>query len=158
MALRIDTFDNVRGGNTLYKALTHPHAAAHGRTIVNALSRSGPMAIVDPHGAAEGFAEIFGLRGIDIAGVYVQDVSRVGSDVLGYCARPVTDLAGSDAASVLIAAFDAERLRQQLMPFLPLGGSAFSLDAMRVPEERLTNRLRYLDPLNFATNFAFFRD
>jgi hypothetical protein len=27
MALHIDTFDNVRGGNILYKALTHPRAA-----------------------------------------------------------------------------------------------------------------------------------
>ena len=29
---------------------------------------------------------------------------------------------------------------------------------MRLPAERLTNRRVYLDPLNFATNFAFFRD
>ena len=29
---------------------------------------------------------------------------------------------------------------------------------MRIPEERLTNRRAYLDPLNFATNFALFRD
>ena len=29
---------------------------------------------------------------------------------------------------------------------------------MRIPPDRLTNRRRYLDPLNFATNFAFFRD
>ena len=28
----------------------------------------------------------------------------------------------------------------------------------RIPEERLTNRRTYLDPLNFATNFALFRD
>jgi hypothetical protein len=33
-----------------------------------------------------------------------------------------------------------------------------SLDRMRIPEERLTNRRAYLDPLNFATNFALFRD
>jgi len=31
MALRIETFDNVRGGNTLYKALTHPSAAGAGQ-------------------------------------------------------------------------------------------------------------------------------
>src|SRR5260370_23348215 len=29
---------------------------------------------------------------------------------------------------------------------------------MRLPEERLTNRHNYLDPLNFATNFVLFRD
>ena len=31
MVLRIDTFDNIRGGNTLYKALAHPLATAPGR-------------------------------------------------------------------------------------------------------------------------------
>ena len=33
MALRIETFDNARGGNTLYKALSHPHAARAGATL-----------------------------------------------------------------------------------------------------------------------------
>ena len=28
----------------------------------------------------------------------------------------------------------------------------------RLPQRMLTNPQRYLDPLNFATNFAFFRD
>ncbi|HKS88400.1 MAG TPA: hypothetical protein VJR70_03080 [Stellaceae bacterium] len=158
MALRIETFDNLRGGNTLYKALAHPHAAGGGRAIVKALARCGPAAIVDPHGAAEGFAEIYGLAGIELAGVYVQDVARIGAAVLGQPARAITELSGCDAASVLVAAFDAERLAKQLHPFLPRGASPISFDAMRIPEERLTNRRTYLDPLNFATNFAFFRD
>jgi hypothetical protein len=57
-----------------------------------------------------------------------------------------------------VAAFDAERTITQLQPYLPAGARAFSLDTMRIPAERLTNRSVYLDPLNFATNFAFFRD
>jgi hypothetical protein len=158
MALRIDTFDNVRGGNTLYKALTHPHAAAQGQAIVETLARGGPTAIVDPNGAFAGFAEIYGLRGVDIAGVYVQDVARLGGAVLGRRVRPLGELAQCDAASVLVAAFDAERLTAQLEPLLPHGAAAISLDAMRIAGERLTNRRSYLDPLNFATNFAFFRD
>ena len=52
----------------------------------------------------------------------------------------------------------AERLIGQLAPYLPEAARVFSLDAMRIPAERLTNRRIYLDPLNFATNFAFFRD
>src|ERR1700733_594029 len=34
----------------------------------------------------------------------------------------------------------------------------FSLDALKLPPELLTVPGRYLSPLNFATNFAFFRD
>ncbi len=158
MALRIETFDNVRGGNTLYKALSHPHAAAPARALVAALAARAPTAIVDPHGAADGFAEIFELDGVEIAGVYVQDVVRIGSTVLGRRALPLTELAECGAASLLVAAFDAERLIGQLRPYLPAGARPVSLDAMRIPEERLTNRRFYLDPLNFATNFALFRD
>jgi hypothetical protein len=158
MALRIETFDNARGGNTLYKALTHPYAAQPGRALVAALAGEPPTAIVDPLGAAEGFAEILGLADIEIAGIYVQDVARLGTEVLGRRTLPIDRLAHSGAHSVLVAAFDADRLIGQLQPYLPGNAQVLSLDAMRIPEERLTNRRTYLDPLNFATNFALFRD
>ena len=158
MALRIETFDNIRGGNTLYKALTHPHAAGPARALIAALERGGPVAIVDPHGAAAGFVEIFGFSRAAVDAVYVQDITRIGAELLGHRARPVTELSSSQACCVFIAAFDAERLSQQLAPFLPNAAPVFSLDAIRLPAERLTNRHVYLDPLNFATNFAFFRD
>jgi hypothetical protein len=158
MALRIDTFDNARGGNTLYKALTHPLAARPGRALVAALAARPPTAIVDPFGGAAGFAEIFGLAGVEIAGVYVQDIARIGTTVLGHHAAPVTELGASGARSVLVAGFDADRLVAQLQPCLPAEAQILTLDAMRLPEERLTNRRLYLDPLNFATNFVLFRD
>ncbi|MGE3784148.1 MAG: hypothetical protein AB7H71_15610, partial [Alphaproteobacteria bacterium] len=158
MALRIETFDNVRGGNTLYKALTHPHAAASARALIACLEQTGPIAIVDPHGAAAGFAEIFGFGRAAVDAVYVQDVARIGVELLGHRARPLTELPASRAGSVFVAAFDAERLIMQLAPSLPEPARVFSLDAMRLPTDRLTNPRLYLDPLNFATNFAFFRD
>ena len=158
MVLRIETFDNIRGGNTLYKALTHPRAARSGRALVGALMRNAPVAVYDPSGAAEAFNEIFCLDGVEIAGTYVQQVSRIGDKVLRRPAAPVTELAGSCARSVFVAAFDAERMIAQLQPYLPDGAQTFSLDALRIPADRLTNRRAYLDPLNFATNFAFFRD
>src|SRR5437764_1050824 len=158
MGLRIQTFDNIRGGNTLYKALTHPHAAAPGRALVAALAARPPTAIVDPLGAAEGFAEIFGLGGVELTGIYVQNVAQLGKEVLGFRTLPIDELADSGARSVLVAAFDAERFIGQLQSYLPARAEVLSLDRMRIPEERLTNRRAYLDPLNFATNFALFRD
>jgi len=158
MVLRIDTFDNARGGNALYKALAHPLAAAPGRALIERLGRYGKLAIVDPQNAAEGFAELFNLSGLEIAGVYVQDVAQIGKKTLGRPAEGVPALARSGARVVLVAAFDADRLIAQLGPFLPANCDLFSLDAMRIPAERLTNARTYLDPLNFATNFALFRD
>jgi hypothetical protein len=158
MTLRIETFDNVRGGNALYKALAHPLAAAPGRALIGQLARCGKVAIVDPQGAAEGFAELFDLGSLDIAGIYVQDVARIGKPALGHAAKGVPDLSRSGASAVLVAAFDADKLIAQLGPFLPANSEIFSLDAMRIPAERLTNDRTYLDPLNFATNFVLFRD
>ena len=158
MALRIDTFDNVRGGNTLYKALTHPRAAQPGHALVGTLRRNAPIAVYDPDGAANAFNEIFSLEGVEVAGAYVQQTARIGERVLGRAAAPVTELSGSAARAVFIAAFDAERMIVQLQPCFPEGARAFSLDALRIPGDRLTNPTSYLDKLNFATNFAFFRD
>ncbi len=158
MVLRIGTFDNATGGNTLYKALTHPRAAHPGQALLVALADNAPVAICDPGGAISAFAELFGLFEIEIAGVYVPQVERFGTKILGRAAEPVSKLADSGGRSVFVAAFDAERLIAQLEPYLPRGARVFSLDMMRIPPDRLTNRRAYLDPLNFATNFAFFRD
>jgi hypothetical protein len=158
MALRIDTFDNLRGGNTLYKALTHPHAAPLARALLDTLRRCGPVAVFDPQGAAEGFSEIYGLDRVEIAGIFVQDIARAGQKILAQHARPLTELPDSNARTVLVAGFDTERLAGQLRPYVPAGAQVLSLDGIRIPEVRLTNRRTYLDPLNFATNFAFFRD
>jgi hypothetical protein len=158
MALRIDTFDNQKGGNTLYKALTHPHAARPARRLLAALRGGGPVAIYDPHGAATGFDAVFGLDGVEIGEVYVQEATRIGTRVLGQVARAIPELAGSRAATVFVAAFDAERTIAQMQSVRPTGAEVLSLDALRLPNARLTNRRFYLDPLNFSTNFAFFRD
>jgi len=158
MALRIETFDNARGGNTLYKALTHPAAARCGRALIEKLARRAPIAIYDAGGALEAFSAFYDLDQIEIAGVYVQQVARVGSAVLGHRARPITELACDRARGVFVAVFDSERIVAQIRPYLPEGAEVFSLDALRIPANRLTNSRRYLDPLNFATNFAFFRD
>ena len=158
MGLRIETFDNARGGNTLYKALTHPAAAGRGRALLDKLARYAPIAIYDAGGAVEAFNALYDLDRIEIAGIYVQEVARIDSAILGLRARSVTELPCSRARAVFVAAFDAERTLLQMRPFLPNGAEALSLDAMRIPADRLTNGRSYLDPLNFATNFAFFRD
>jgi hypothetical protein len=59
---------------------------------------------------------------------------------------------------VLIAAFDAGRIASRIAHLLPKSAELVSLDEVKLPDALLTNRARYLDKLNFATNFAFFRD
>ncbi len=157
MALRIETFSNTSGGNAFFKAVTHPLAARRWPELRRRLGDAA-VAIYDPDGQADALAELYDLRGFTLAGSFVQDVSHVGRAVLGHPAQPVTELRDCRAKFVLTIAFDAGRLIDHIRHLVPAGAEALSLDALRIPDELLGNRARYLDPLNFATNFAFFRE
>ena len=158
MALKIDTFSNVGGGVSFFKALGHPMAADKAKSLIDALSEAGPVAIYDPLGLADAFAEIHDCGRLAVTASYVQDITRIGTPILGIPAAPVTDLADSNAASIFVIAFDAERPIGHIRHLVPPDATVRSLDDMRLDEDMLTNKRRYLDPMNFATNFAFFRD
>jgi hypothetical protein len=155
--LDITTFDARAGGNVLYKALAHPLAAEAIARLYARLAAAGPVALVDPDDVA---AALLALHpdAPPIEGVYVQDVQAIGRVRAGHAGRPLTELTQAAAGSVLIAAFDADRLKQRLHPRLPQGATLATLDEARLPAALLTNPRRYLDRLNFATNFAFFRE
>jgi hypothetical protein len=156
--LQIQTFDARAGGNVFYKALSHPLAAEGVARLYGKLrAAGGRVALYDPDGIAEALLALYPeAPGLD--SLYVHDVQAVGQLRVGLPARPITELARSEAAMVLVAAFDAGRLVERVGPFLPRGAHVLTLDEARLPSALLTNPARYLDRLNFATNFAFFRD
>ena len=155
--LDIPTFDQAQGGNVVYKAFAHPLAAEAVQRLYGRLRAGGPVALFDPDGLAAALFVMHPDRPA-FAGVYVQDIRDVGQARAGMTARPVTELAGSGARTVLIAAFDGSKIAGRIAHLLPPGAEVITLDALRLPEAMLTVRGRYLDRLNFATNFAFFRD
>lgn len=151
--LDIETFDNLRGGNVVYKALSHPYAA---RGLAGLAAKSGPVAVFDPDGIA---APLLALcPALDVRGLYVQDVQAVGTERAGHIAQPLTALAQAEVHSVLVAGFEAGRLAARLAPFLPPGAALLTLDEAKIPPAWHTVQTRYLDARNFATNFVFFRD
>lgn len=172
MSLAIDTYRNPNprlgwrpgnnfGGSSLFKALGHPKAASAGHALVAKLRGLGRIAVYDPEPepAAAHVDAFFGLTGCELAGLYVQRLEDVGQERLGLVAQPVTALRqAAGLGAILVTAFDAgphvEQLRALLGPVLPI----LTLDEMRLPQDWLSNPARYLDPLNFATNFALIRD
>jgi hypothetical protein len=156
MSLNIDTFSNVSGGFSFFKAVGHPLAAPRIQELFKRLAT--PVAIYDPTGYATAFASLHDMASIDCAGVYVQDLDALSASVLGQTTQPVTALGDCGAQSILVLAFDAERLVSQIEHLTPEGAEIVSLDAIRLDDTMLTNPRHYLDPINFATNFAFFRD
>ncbi|MBM3554063.1 MAG: hypothetical protein FJX47_00740 [Alphaproteobacteria bacterium] len=144
------------GGQTLFKALGHPLAAERAPELVLRLKAAGPLAVYDPDGAFEAFAAFHAPTGLEIAGLYVQNAGEVGRDRMGFTLEPVSAIAKH--AHVFIAAFDAGRHLDQIRPLLHPKATVLSLDALRLPDDMISNPGRYLDPVNFATNFAFLRD
>ena len=158
MALNIETFSNVKGGNCFFKAIGHPLITAPARALLARLAAQGRVALYDPLGMADSLAQFYDLGALDIGGVYVQRIEEIGSSILGRKAQPIAALPGASVAVVFVVAFDAQRLIDQVRHLLPPGAEVVSLDALRLPEAMLSNTRRYLDPLNFATNLALFRD
>ncbi|MFY9287539.1 MAG: hypothetical protein WAO98_03455 [Alphaproteobacteria bacterium] len=158
MALKIDTFSNQSGGNAFYKAVTHPLAASKAQNLLVHLQKSGPVAIYDPANQLASFAEFFPLADVEIAGLFVQDVDQIGRVYRNHAAQPVTMLKNCACKSILVASFDGNKLVDHMRHLMPANTPWFSFDAMRLPDEMLTVRHNYLANLNFATNYAFFRD
>lgn len=156
--IKIDTFSNQSGGNALYKAVTHPLIASKARNLTAHLQKAGPIAIYDPGNHLAGFAEFFPLTDVEIAGLFVQDVDHIGRVFGNHVAQPVTLLQNCACKSVLIASFDAPKLVDHIDHLMPANTPWYSFDAFRLPDEMLTDRQRYLSTINFANNFAFFRD
>ena len=66
MPLKIDTFSNIKGGNSLYKALVHPLAAEKAKALINAVAAAGPIAIYDPRDTLANLAELYDIGAWDI--------------------------------------------------------------------------------------------
>jgi hypothetical protein len=157
MAIRVETFVNAKGGSTFFKAIGHPLVVRKADALA-AHQREGRVAIYDPLGMAHDYAEFHDVGGLDIRALLVQRVEDLGDTRFGLAARPVTDLPTLEIDTLFVAAFDSRRLVDHIRKLIPAGVRVLTLDELRLPEAMLTNRRRYLDPLNFATNFGLFRD
>ncbi|MGV8998519.1 MAG: hypothetical protein ACOH12_16385 [Parvibaculaceae bacterium] len=167
--LAIETFKNAdlahgwrpgnnAGGATLFKALGHPLAAPLGHKLIDELASAGPVAIFDPTNAVGNFHAYYDLKRLNVVGTYVQRVEDLGGKVMGENVKPLSALASSGAKAVLVLLFDAEKTIAPFLHLFPKGAKIVSLDAMRIPDDMLTNAKNYLDPMNFATNFALMRE
>jgi len=103
--LNVETFDSLRGGSALYKALAHPLAAEALGRLAASLNQSGPIAIYDPQAMAQPLLAL--MPRIEVEGIYVHDTLAVGQARAGCVTRALTSLAKARAAAVLIAAYDA---------------------------------------------------
>ena len=126
--------------------------------MIETVARAESVAVYDPSGYFIDLAAMHDLSGWAIEGVYVQRVEEIGEDRAGFAARSVMDIADSTASLVFVADFGGEWLLSRLGPYRPKAAQSESLDALRLGPEWLTDPEHYLEPLNFVSDFLFFRD
>jgi len=156
--LKVKTFSNTSGGSALFKALGHPLTSPKVHSLIKSLSSFKRVAVYDPLGQAAELEALYDLSQIKITEVLVQNVNDIGKPMLGLNAKPATEFKNIDTDAVFVTAFDSARLTAQVQHLLPKGVKVFSFDDARLADEFLTNLRNYLDSLNFATNFVFFRE
>ncbi len=158
MGHTIETFNNVKGGNSFYKAISHPAVADKAKSLVGKLEKSGPIALYDPLGFFSGFDEFHDTSSINFKDAFVQNIEQVGDTVAGLTTKPIDCFNYRSFGALFIVAFDSERLKKQIRHLVAGNYPIHSLDEMRLDETWLTNTRHYLSAENFATNYAFFRE
>jgi|TARA_B100000029_G_scaffold439707_2_gene456460 hypothetical protein len=158
MALNIQTFTNMTGGLPFFKAVGHPYASNKIKSIMDELGKDCLIAVYDPHDHATTFSEIHQLSLLNIVGVFVQDIKDIGKKTLGKTTRPVTEIQSVEYDVLFIIAYDTAKLKKDILNLVPKGKKIVTLDEARIKEEYISYKSKYLDPLNFATNLAWFRD
>ncbi len=169
MALNIETFKNADlsagwrpgnnpGGQTLFKALGHPATVPAARRLVEKLEKSEPLAIFDPTGAIGNFNAFFDLGNCKVAHYFVQRIEDLSTSFQGVQAEPISHVEALTGGTLFAIAYDWEKQFGPILHLIPDSVEVVSLDAMRLPDDMLTDPSNYLAPLNFATNFALLRD
>ncbi|MFT9449581.1 hypothetical protein [Gluconobacter japonicus] len=152
--LDIRTF-GPQGGNVLYKALAHP-LAAEALTRMEQDFAGQTIAIYDPEDTVRTLVALY--PGLRPSVVLVHDTEQVGQpDGFGGTRKALVDLPHVDADIILALSFDDAKMRGRLGSLLN-GRDLYTLAPARLPDDMIVRGRPYLDKLNFATNFAFFRD
>ena len=132
MGHTIETFNNVTGGNSFYKAISHPAVADKANSLVGKLEKGGPIALYDPLGFFSGFNEFHDTSFINFKDAFVQNIEQVGDTIAGLPAKPIDCFNYRNFGALFIVAFDADRLKNQIRHLTAGNYPIHSLDEMRL--------------------------
>ena len=154
--LNIKTFDNETGPCCFFKALGHVEVQGKRAELADKLRQHGNFALYDVDGIVAEFLDLCELKPHEVGEIYTLKTELLGQEALpGKKYQPITQV---DSDQLLILSFDHEPFSSQIRHVVPEGCEISSLAELRLPEKMLSNTRNYLSGINFATNFAFFRD
>lgn len=145
MNFKIKTFANQRPC-TFFKALGYPILASK----LEELKKTKLPATYDPEDHLDDFLSLTGLKRPEK--IYVQAIEKSQDRAL------ISELATDLPSELFILSFEPEKHLNQINYLIPPNCNVTSLRGLRIPDEMLSDQREYLSDLNFATNFAFFRE
>lgn len=147
--LRIKTFAET-GVSCFFKALGHIEIQPQLKKLLEKLRVTKDFAIYDPEGRLEEFMDLTGIESMPV--VYVQKLEMLD--------KPGVKLISEYKPTklLLILAFDAKRYQDHIAHLVNSDCEIISLDQIRLPDSMLVNKTQYLNPLNWATNFVWFKE
>lgn len=158
MSLKISTYSNTKGSSSLFKAIGHPFCVSKTRDLLKSLASVTDVVIYDPLNQIETFNALYSLEKLPISQIFVQNIDEIGAQKLGKIAQPIVSLKECRPDVLFVLAYDAKRLVDHIKYLVDSKTKIVTLDDIRLPDDFISNPKNYLDPNNFATNFAFFRD
>lgn len=118
---------------------------------IHKTSLHSSFSVYDPEGHLEDFLAMTGLPAPSL--IYIQAV-----EALNPGTSFISKIQQDKPNKLLILSFDPEKHLTQIGHFLTFSCEIVSLKDLRLPDSMLTDPKSYLSDLNFATNFAFFRE
>lgn len=155
MALNIQTFTQQKP-SSFFKALGHPKTTTNLEQLKKTLESFPELAIYDPQGWVEDFLALTNIK--SPIHLYKQDVETLNKTYNGIKPKPITFFPHGNHSHLLLLTFDEKPYRDHIQHLLPTGCEILSLESCKLPLSLTTDQNTYLTDLNFATNFAFFRE
>lgn len=156
-SLSITTFEKGQG-SVFFKALGHPALQEQRFSFLRSLKTKKEIALFDPSGFGADTIALLDLKAHNLTSLFVHALERKETSIAGFRARLLSELIHCQIDLLLIADFQSSKFLPLLKKFLPQTCEVKDLAPLKLPDSDLTNPKTYLDPLNFATNFAFFKD
>jgi hypothetical protein len=155
--LRIKTFSE-QGVSCFFKALGHLEIQPKLQALIQILKSGKKIAIYDPENRAEEFFDLTNLSEKLFTTIYVQKLEFADKNYNGKAVKLISEIKQDNIEILLIIAFDAQRYHDHIKHLLKPDWQVLTLDQLKLPEHMVTKKDQYLNPLNWATNFIWFKE
>lgn len=154
--LQIKTFTQS-GKSSFFKAIGHPEIIAQRGELIQKIHNSGgKFSIYDPESRLIEFLQLMELAAKDFARIFVQKIEDLSTKIDDGKLELISEIDAS-VKRLLIISFDSQRYRDHIKHLLSSDCEIIDLESLKLPEHMISDRFDYLSPLNFSTNFAWFK-